>query len=261
MGGDNQSNQFCAMRFGLASYRALVTGASSGLGRHFAQVLAQAGAHVVLAARRADSVAALANELCGAGHSASSIKLDVSDAASIEVALDQAGDVDILVNNAGITVSRPVLEQDSVDFDSVIGTNLRGAFLMATAIARRLRDRQSGGSIINIASVLGIRQASHVASYAISKAGVIQMTKTMALELARFEIRVNALAPGYFPTELNQQFWETDEGKALVKRVPQRRLGKFEDLDGPLLLLASDASRFMTGTVIPVDGGHLVSSL
>lgn len=140
-------------------------------------------------------------------------------------------------------------------------TNLKGMFLLATAVGRAMRNRGRGGSIINIASILGLRQAAHVLPYAVSKAGAIQLTKQLALELARFGIRVNALALGYLDTELNGSFWETEAGKAMIGRVPQRRLGTLQDLDGPLLLLASDASAYMTGSVLAVDGGHLISAL
>jgi NAD(P)-dependent dehydrogenase (short-subunit alcohol dehydrogenase family) len=153
------------------------------------------------------------------------------------------------------------LDQDEADWDRVVDTNLKGAFLMARAVGRAMRERGSGGSIVNIASILGLRQAGQVAAYAISKAGVIQMTKVMAAELARYGIRVNALAPGYFATEINAEFWATEAGKAMLRRIPQRRLGDPAELDGPLLLLASDASSYMTGSVIAVDGGHLCATL
>jgi NAD(P)-dependent dehydrogenase (short-subunit alcohol dehydrogenase family) len=237
---------------------AFVTGASSGLGVHFARVLARAGADVIVAARRLDTLKSLVAEL---GGNARAVQLDVTNEASIRAAGDAAGPVDILVNNAGVTLSKPVLAQTAADFDYVINTNLRGAFLVATQIGRMMQTAGKGGSIINVASILGLRQGGHLATYAISKAGIIQMTKQLALELARDGIRVNALAPGYIETKLNKAFFASPPGEALIKRIPQRRLGALEDLDGPLLLLASDASRFMTGSVLAVDGGHLLSSL
>jgi len=154
-----------------------------------------------------------------------------------------------------------VLEQTARDWDEVLDVNLRGAFLMSTHVARRMRELKRGGSIINIQSILSYRQAGHIAPYAASKAALNQLTKSMALELARFNIRVNGIAPGYFLTDINRDFFATEAGAAMVKRIPQRRLGRFEDLDGPLLLLASDASRYMTGSTIVVDGGHLCSNL
>ena len=153
------------------------------------------------------------------------------------------------------------LEQDERNWDSVVNTNLKGVWLVAQAAARRMIENKVKGSIVNIASILGLRVAGAVAPYAISKAGVIQMTKALALEWARYGIRVNALAPGYFVTELNDDFFQSDAGQALIKRVPQRRLGQLSELDGPLLLLISNAGSFMTGSVVTVDGGHMVSGL
>jgi NAD(P)-dependent dehydrogenase (short-subunit alcohol dehydrogenase family) len=243
----------------------LVTGASSGLGSHFAQVLAGAGAFVVLAARRMDALAQLSRQIESAGGRAIAVRLDVRERQSVQDAIGAAwltaGPIDVVVNNSGVTVNAPVLEQTEDDWDAVIDTNLKGAFLVATEAARAMRDASRGGSIVNIASILGIRQAGQVAPYAVSKAGLVQLTKTLALELARCAIRVNALAPGYFETELNREFWETAAGAALVKRIPLRRLGRQNELDGVLLLLASDASSYITGSVFAVDGGHLVSSL
>ncbi|CAN5489022.1 SDR family oxidoreductase [soil metagenome] len=246
--------------FSLTGKRALVTGASSGLGAHFAMVLARAGATVTLAARRKDALADVAEGIARLGGRATIVTLDVTDKASLDALPAALADVDILVNNAGIVRDGLALDQAEADWDAVIDTNLKGMFLVAQAAGRVMKER-GGGSIINIASILGLRQAGGVLPYAVSKAGVVQMTKVMALELARHGIRVNALAPGYLDTELNRAFWETEAGRALIRRVPQRRLGQLEDLDGPLLLLAADASRFMTGAVIAVDGGHLVSSL
>lgn len=245
----------------LSGKRAFVTGASSGLGTHFAKVLATAGADVVIAARRLDRLESIAEEIARNGGAVRSVALDVTDVRSIVAAFDAAEPVNILVNNAGVSNTRAVLDQTVEDFDGIIDTNLRGAFLVATECARRMRDLGTRSSIINIASILGLRQGGQVTPYAISKAGVIQMTKQLALELARYEIRVNALAPGYLDTDLNSEFFESGAGKALLKRIPQRRLGELHDLDGPLLLLASEMSGYMTGSVIEVDGGHLASSL
>ena len=248
-------------RFGVEGKTALVTGASAGLGVHFARTLAAAGAKVIVAARRADALAALVADLTAAGHSAEALTLDVSSSASIVAAAEVIGGVDILVNNAGVVRDKPALNQTEEDWDAVVDTDLKGVFLMSKAAADGMRARGTGGSIINIASILGLRQAGNVVPYAVSKAGVIQLTKVLALEWARFGIRVNAIAPGYIGTDLNGDFWDSDAGKALLKRIPQRRLGALEDLEGPLLLLASEAGAYMTGSVIVADGGHLVSTL
>lgn len=248
--------------FDLRGKTALITGASSGLGAHFAGVLADARANLILAARRADPLERIAEEVRGRSPgTVVTLSLDVSDSASVAAASEALADVDILVNNAGVVRSASALDQSEADWDEVVDTNLKGAFLVAQAAAKAMRRSKKGGCIINVASILGVRQAGAVLPYTVSKAGVIQMTKVLALELARFNVRVNALVPGYFDTELNREFWQTDAGQALIRRVPQRRLGRLADLSGPLLLLASDASCFMTGSVLAVDGGHLVSSL
>lgn len=249
------------MSCNLSGRTALVTGASSGLGAHFARVLAKAGADVILGARRKDELAAVAGEIRAAGGNCSAVHLDVTKTASIDALGTELGRLDILVNNAGLVREANALDQSEADWDVVIDTNLKGMFLLSKAVAAIMRDRKRGGSIINIASILGLRQGGGVLPYAVSKAGAIQLTKTMALELARFGIRVNAIAPGYLDTDLNGDFWKTEPGKAMIRRIPQRRLGRLEDLDGPLLLLASDASAYMTGSVLTVDGGHLVSTL
>lgn len=241
--------------------RALVTGASSGFGAHFAQLLSDAGAEVVLAARRTDKLRALADALQAQGRRADVVALDVASAASVRDAFAQAGACDIVINNAGITVTRGLLDQTEEDWDSVIDTNLKGCWLVATEAARQLRDAGRPGSIVNVASILGERVAAGVAPYAISKAGVVQATKVMALELARYKIRINALLPGYVVTDLNRDFLDSEPGQRLRQRVPTREFGQLSDLDGPLLLLASDAGAGMTGACIAVDRGHLVSSL
>lgn len=187
--------------------------------------------------------------------------MDVSDSASIAEAIPALADIDILINNAGIASDGPALAVTEGEWDRVLDTNLKGMFLLSQAACNAMRTRGKGGSIVNIASILGLRQAGGVLPYAVSKAGVIQLTKALAFEVARYGIRVNALAPGYISTDLNEGFWETDAGKAMIKRIPQRRLGQVDELNGPLLLLASDAGSYMTGTVVEVDGGHLVSTL
>lgn len=245
----------------LTGKTALVTGASSGLGAHFARTLARAGAKVVAAARNVNSVAELADEIGTTGGSCRTVCLDVTSIESVGHAIEASGPIDILINNAGVTNSKPVLDQTEADWEQIVDTNLTGAFRVAVGVARVMRAFGKGGSIVNIASVLGLRQAGQVTPYAVTKAGVIQMTKQMALELARHDIRVNAIAPGYFMTDLNAAFFGSEAGKALIRRVPQRRLGRLEELDGALLLFCSGASSYMTGSVLAVDGGHLTSSL
>jgi NAD(P)-dependent dehydrogenase (short-subunit alcohol dehydrogenase family) len=240
---------------------ALVTGASSGLGAHFAQTLGAAGVRLWLAARRAELLEQVAGGIRSNGAHVETLPMDVSDDRSVKAAFARTGPVDIIINNAGIYRPGPALLQSEDDWDAVIDINLKGMFLVARDGASMMRHAGRGGSIVNVASILGLRQAGSVLPYAVSKAGVIQLTKVLALELARFDIRVNALAPGYFKTDINSGFWNTPEGKDTIKRIPQRRLGEADDLDGPLLLLASEASRYMTGAVLTVDGGHLVSTL
>ncbi|MCY1021146.1 SDR family NAD(P)-dependent oxidoreductase [Pyxidicoccus sp. MSG2] len=252
--------------FHLEGHRALITGASGGLGLHFAEVLARAGAEVVLAARRADKLAAEVDRLRSLGARAHAVALDVTSAGSVRTAVAEAeslagGVVDVLVNNAGVSGQSFFLQLEEAEWDLVMDTNLKGAYLVAREVARRLTERKTRGSIINIASILGLRVSGSVSPYCASKAGLIQLTKAMALELARHGIRVNALAPGYIETDFNREFFEGEAAKKLVARIPFRRLGHLRELDGPLLLLASEAGSYMSGSVLEVDGGHLCSTL
>ena len=249
--------------FDLTGQRAIVTGASRGLGRHFALTLARAGAEVVLAARGIDRLKTAVKAIEGLGGCAIAVQVDVADRESvrksIETAENMLGPINILVNNAGIAVTKPMLEHTEGDWDSVLDTNLKGVWLMAQEVARRMIRREQSGSIINIASVLGERGISQLPGYCASKGGIINLTRAIAIELAPHGIRVNTIAPGYIETDMNRQFFATQAGQRLIKRIPQRRLGQVEDLDGVLLLLASDASQYMTGSVITIDGGQSVS--
>jgi len=247
--------------FDLSGKAALITGASSGLGAHFARCLGAAGASVVLAARRADRLQSLQAELSKTSIKSKAIDLDVTSSESVASALEAAGSIDVLVNNAGISIVKPALDMPEKDWDAVVDTNLRGAWLMAQGTAKRWVADKRPGSIVNIGSILGLRTIGQVAPYNASKAGLIHLTRVLAMEWARHQIRVNAICPGYIETEMNSAFWKTPGGQRLIERIPQRRIGQPEHLDGALLLLASDAGEFMTGSVITVDGGHTVSSL
>jgi NAD(P)-dependent dehydrogenase (short-subunit alcohol dehydrogenase family) len=242
-----------------------VTGANGGLGAHFAQTLADAGARVALCARRVETVADVATRIRDRGGAAHAVALDVTRRESVVTAFEDAaqalGPVTVVVNNAGIAVTKPLLDHTEDDWQQVVGVNLTGAWRVAQEAARHMVKNATGGSIVNIASILGLRVASQVPSYAASKAALIHLTKAMALELARHKIRVNALAPGYVETGINHEFFQSEAGLALIKRIPQRRIGVPGDLDGALLLLASDAGSYATGSVLVLDGGHLVNSL
>lgn len=253
------------VNFSLAGKVVLVTGASSGFGQAFAPFLARQGAKLVVAARRRDPLLALEEQIKSEGGECVAVTMDVGDKASIVAAYDEAekafGTVDVVVNNAGIGLSAPFLKISEEDWDKVLNTNLKGAFLVGQEGARRMAEAGKPGAIVNVASVLGLRVTSRLAHYSASKGGLIHMTKAMALELADYNIRVNALAPGYILTDINRDYFETDGGKRMIQRIPQKQLGTIEDLYGPLLLLASDASRYMTGAVISVDGGHAVTKI
>src|SRR6516164_6881688 len=241
----------------------LITGASQGLGRQFARLLSAHGAAVALAARQTAKLKDLETEIRAKGGRAVAVQMDVTDMISIGKAIDAAeaalGPVSVLINNAGIAIEKMAVEQTEDDWDSVINANLKGAYFLATEIARRMIARKQEGNIVNIASVLGTGVLKAVSPYAISKAGILQATRAMALELAGQNIRINALAPGYIDTEMNHAFWSTPAGERLAKRIPQRRVGAESDLDGAILLLASNASRYMTGSVVTVDGGFLLN--
>ena len=245
--------------FDLAGRTAIVTGAGSGLGRHFALALARAGARLALGGRRVERLTPVVEEIEAFDGRAMALQLDVCDPGSVREAVAAAetelGPIGILVNNAGVTIAKPVLEQSEADWDQVLDTNLKGAWLMAQETARHMVRLGHGGSIVNIASILGLRAEKQVVGYAASKAGLVQLTRALALELARHKIRVNAICPGYFPSEMTGEFLAGAAGEALIKRIPQRRLGEHADLEGPLLLLASDAGAYMTGSVVLVDGG------
>jgi NAD(P)-dependent dehydrogenase (short-subunit alcohol dehydrogenase family) len=241
----------------------LITGASQGLGRQFARVLSAHGAAVALAARQTAKLKSLEDEIRGKGGRAIAVQMDVTDIASIGRAIDAAeaalGAVSVLINNAGVAVEKLAVEQTEEDWDSVINANLKGAYFLATELARRMIARAQEGNIINIASVLGFGVMKFLSPYTVSKAGIVQVTKAMALEWAANNIRVNTLAPGYIDTDINHAFWSTPSGEKLTKRIPQRRVGSESDLDGAIMLLASSASRYMTGSVVTVDGGFLLT--
>lgn len=251
--------------FSMQGKVALVTGASSGLGARFARVLAAAGARVAVGARRVERLESLVAELREAGADAVAVPLDVTSAESVDEALERVeqalGTVTVLVNNAGVADSRLCLKVDEDSWDYVMDTNLKGAWRMARAVADRCAERACSASIVNIASILSLRVAFGESTYAASKAGLLQLTRSMALELGGRGIRVNAICPGYFSTEMNATYLASEAGQAMLQKSPFGRAGELCELDGPLLLLASDAGSFITGAALQVDGGHLVSSL
>ena len=247
----------------LGGQTALVTGASSGLGRHFAMTLAGAGAKVALVARRVERLEELAETIRANGGEAVAVGLDVSDPDATPAAFDQIekalGVATIVVNNAGITSSSKFIDMPEAEWRGVLDVNLDGVFRTGQEAARRMVQAGTGGTIINIASILGKMVLRRLVAYTASKAAVIQLTKAMALELVRDDIRVNAIAPGYISTEMNSDFLTSEQGQKLLAKVPMGRAGDPRELDGALLLLASDLGSYMTGTVVTVDGGSLLS--
>ena len=243
----------------------LVTGASSGIGRHFAEVLALAGAKVALAARRIELLAEAAHAITTHGGQCITIACDVTKQDDIKLAVAAAegrlGPLSILVNNAGVVVSKPLFEHTEEDWDHVMDTNLKGAWLAAREFAHHLVEVKRPGRIVNISSVLASRTIGRVPAYCAAKAGLTHLTQVLAMELARYGILVNALAPGYVETDFNRAFFQTEAGKALIARIPLKRLAHTDDLDGALTFLCSPASAYVTGAVIAVDGGHGVAAI
>src|SRR2546426_7445087 len=258
-----QARMTAAQLFNLKGRVALVTGASSGLGVRFAEVLAREGAPVALVARRTDRLAAVKTRIEQVGGRAIAIGADVLDRKAMTRAFDEAekafGTVTILVNNAGVAHSGRAVELSEAEWRRVVGTDLDAVFFWAQEAARRMLAVGKGGAIVNVASVLGFGVSKGTAAYAVAKAGVIQLTKALGLELAFKGVRVNAIAPGWIVTDLNRDYLTSEQGAAITREIPVGRFGEERDLDGALLLLASDAGRFITGATIVVDGGQMVA--
>jgi 3-oxoacyl-[acyl-carrier protein] reductase len=250
--------------FDLTGSVALVTGASSGLGWRFAEVLAAHGASVMLAARRVERLEELKQTIIARGGLAEAVALDIAERDQIARAFAAAeaafGTVTLLVNNAGVSGGKRALDMTDEDWRGVLRINLDGVWFLAQEAARRMVAAGQPGTIVNIASLLGFRVAPTLSAYSVAKAGVVQLTAALAVELARHSIRVNAIAPGYILTEINREFFSSPKGEALIRTIPQRRIGQPADLDGALLLLASPrAAGFMTGATVVVDGGQMHS--
>jgi len=265
--GHPQENPVVSYSIDLSGRVAFVTGASSGLGAQFARTLARAGASVVLASRRVEKLKDLRAHIEGEGGNAHVTPLDVTDVDSIRAAVAHAetevGSIDILVNNSGVSTTQRLVDVSEENFDFIFDTNVRGAFFVAQEVARRMLARAqgaapgtfTGGRIINIASMAGLKVLPRIGAYAMSKAAVIHMTRAMAQEWGRYEINVNAICPGYIDTELNHLHWQTEQGRKLVDMLPRKRLGQPQDLDALLVLLASSESHFINGAVIAADDG------
>ena len=251
--------------FDVSGQTALVTGASSGFGVHFAKLLAAHGARVVVAARRMDRLQELVDEIERSGGEALAVSLDVTRSDTVAAAFDAAeaqfDSVSIVSNNAGVANSKWAVDIDENDWDRVLDTNLKGAWLVMKEAGSRMINSGKGGSIVNTASILGLRSARAISDYAASKAAVISLTRSLALEWSRHNIRVNALCPGYFVTEINADFFATNEGKQYLKSTPAGRSGKIEELSVPFMMLASDAGSFVNGAAIPVDGAHHIGNM
>ncbi|HOZ63373.1 MAG TPA: SDR family oxidoreductase [Burkholderiaceae bacterium] len=249
---------------------AFITGASSGLGAQFARTLSAAGAAVVLASRRLEKLKELRAQIEGAGGDAHVIELDVTDRDSIKSAVAHAetevGSIDILVNNSGVSTTQRIQDASEEDFDFMFNTNVKGAFFVAQEVGKRMLARArgaapgsyTGGRIINIASMAGLRVLPQIGVYCMSKAAVVQMTKAMALEWGKFGINVNAICPGYIDTEINHLHWKTEQGQKLVQMLPRKRIGQAKDLDALLVMLCSNESHFINGAVIQADDGFAV---
>jgi NAD(P)-dependent dehydrogenase (short-subunit alcohol dehydrogenase family) len=243
---------------------AMITGASGGLGERFAKVLAQAGAQVILASRKTERLKEVRAEIEANGGAAHVVALDVTDYASIKSAIahaeTEAGPIDILVNNSGVSTAQRLIDATPEDYAYMIDTNQRGAFFTAQEVAKRMVTRFKGDPkkqhrIINIASVAGLRVSPQLGIYGMSKAAVIQMTKAMALEWGKYGININAICPGYIGTEINAEYFSSEQGQELISMLPRKRIGKPEDLDGLLLLLAGDDAHFINGAIIAADDG------
>ncbi|MEX1032346.1 MAG: SDR family oxidoreductase [Cellvibrionaceae bacterium] len=258
-------NNFSLQAFSLENRVALVTGASSGIGAAVAEGLASAGAKIVAAARREDKLNTLVKGICERGGKAIAVAMDVTDRGSIQAALDQAeksfGTVNTVINNAGVASPRNFIRIDDADRDFVMDTNFKGVWNVAQETAQRMVAAKSPGSIVNIASVLGLTAKPGQTSYCASKGAVVQLTRAMSLDLMKYNIRVNAIAPGWFKTEINDEFFESDAGKEFVARMPAKRLGELPELVGPIVMLCSDAASFVNGVVLPVDGSISVTGI